>query len=345
MACHNFYFYIMKTGYFILFLAFLSLMVGCNQPKDRVRIVGEISGIKMADFYVYNEDELLGDVDTVKIVAGEFSYERKLTHPVVLTFLYPNFSRTYVVAEPGKKIKVKGEASKLGSLDVSGTKDNELLTKFKLQHQKSSIKDIQMAAAQFVRDHPQSMAAVAILKKHFVQAQNRNAAVALPLLDELKRSQSNNPSVLAMEARLRDEMRTAVGMNLPEFTTVDIKGDTIKSAEFKGKPLLVLFWAPWNSECYRFIKNVAKIENKYLAKLNILLVSVDYDKKMSKIRVSQENIASPVVCEGHGFSSPIVRTLGARYVTGNLFVNADGEIIKRDVPNDKLFEEVKNWMD
>ena len=335
----------MKTSHFILFWVLLSLFSSCNEPKDRVRIVGEISGIKMADFYVYNEEELLGDVDTVKIVAGEFSYERKLSHPVVLTFLYPNFSRTYVIAEPGKKIKVKGEASKLSGLDVSGTKDNELLTKFKLQHQKSSIKDIQMAAAQFVRDHPESMAAVAVFKKYFVQAENRNATVALPLLDELKRAQANNPSVQMMENRLRDEMRTAVGMNLPDFTTVDIKGDTIQSADYKGKPLLVLFWAPWNNECYRFMKNVARIENKYLAKLNILLVSVDYDKKLSKIRAGQENIASPVICEGHGFASPIVRTLGARYVTGNLFVNADGEIVKRDVPNDKLFDEVKNWME
>ena len=335
----------MKAVRLLLLFAFMSLFAGCDEPKDRVRIVGEISGIKMADFYVYNEEELIGDIDTVKIVGGEFSYERELSHPVILTFLYPNFSRTYVVAEPGKKIKVKGEASKLGSLDVSGTKDNELLTKFKLQNQNSSIKEVQMAAAQFVRDHSESMAAVAVFKRYFVQAQNRNATVALPLLDELKRSQPKNPSVMMMEARLQDEMRTAVGMNLPDFTTVDIKGDTIRREDFKGKPLLVLFWAPWHNECYRFIKNVARIENEYMGKLDILLVSVDYDKKLSKIRVRQENVASPVICEGRGFASPIVKTLGARYVVGNLFVNADGEIVKRDIPNDKLFDEVKNWME
>lgn len=334
----------MKIYRFVLYVLGITLLAACQEPQDRVRIEGEIAGIKMADFYVYNEEELIAGVDTVKIVGGEFKYERPLAQPVVLTFLYPNFSRTYVVAEPGKKLKVRGEASKLGSLDISGSKDNELLTKFKLQNLKKSEKEAQMAAAQFVRDHVASMAALAVFKKYFVQAKHRNAAVALPLLKAMKKAQPDNPMIAILEGRLQDELQTAVGMTLPDFSAVSLKGDTVTRADFSQKPLLVVSWAPWSNECYRALKAVRALEKKYEGQLGILLLSIDFESKLSEIRVRQEGIKAPVVCEGKGFLSPLAKTLGVRYVTGSLLVNADGEIARRDVKVDELQQEVERWM-
>ena len=334
----------MKTHHYLLFLLLLPLFLACGGPKDRVRIKGEIAGIKQADFYVYSEDGKVGGIDTIHIVDGKFRYERVLSEPAILTFLYPNFSRTYFIAEPGKELKVNGSASKLKSIDISGSKENELLTKFRLDNATRSDKEGMMAAAQFVRDNAETMAAIAVFKRYFAHAENRDGQVSMPLLDKLKAAQPESEIVASMEDHLRGELRTALGNTLPDFKAVTLNGDTVRRADFKGKPLLVVAWAPWCSDSYRVTGVASKLEHKYHDRLRLLLVSVDFDKKVSKVRMEQDDIRSPFVCEGRGFASPLVETLGIRYVPGNLFVNAEGEIIKRDVPVDRLEKEVQSWL-
>ena len=101
----------MKRFYpFSCLLALLWLTLACGPDKDRVRFEGKLENINNAEFYVYSEDGSFDGVDTVRIEDGKFIYERKLTEPMVLTLLYPNFTQTYVVLEPGKTIKLRGDA-------------------------------------------------------------------------------------------------------------------------------------------------------------------------------------------------------------------------------------------
>lgn len=334
----------MKAKHFFLIFIVLSLFASCGVPEDRVYIQGEISGIRQAEFYVYNEEGIIEGVDTIRIMDGHFKYERQLESPVMLTLLYPNYSRTYLIAEPGKKIKLKGEASKLSSVDISGTKENELLSKFRIQNAGKPVKEVQMAAAQFVRDHAKSLAALAVFKRYCGQTEKHDSEIVLPLLDVLKEAQPDNPSVEMAEEQLRSQLQTGIGCKLPEFEAVTTKGDTITNKDFLGKKLLVVFWAPWCNNSYNLIESIGRMENKDPNKLKILSVSVDFQILSTKVRLSQANIMSPCVCEQLAFNSPLAKKLGVRYVPGNLFVNAEGIIEKRDVPSTDLEKKVADWI-
>ena len=106
-----------------------------------------------AEFYVYNDGEKFAGFDTVRIEDGKFRYEKALEGTEVLTLLYPNFSRTLVVAEPGTTIHITGDAGKLSDVDVSGTESNERLSKFRHTNQSKPASNVRMAAAQYVRDN------------------------------------------------------------------------------------------------------------------------------------------------------------------------------------------------
>ena len=335
----------MKASRFFLLFLTISLLAACSVPENRFYIKGEIEGIRQAEFYVYNEEGIKENVDTIRIMDGRFAYECELDSPVIMTLLYPNYSRTYLVAEPGTELKMKGQASKLSAVDISGTKENELLTKFRLRNATKSEKEVQMAAMQFVHDYPASLAALAVFKRYCGQREKHDSEIVLPLLDDLKKAQPNNKVVQMAEEKFRSQLNTGIGCQLPEFSAITLEGDTITNKDFEGKKLLVVFYAPWCVDSYGLMEAVARMENKEPNKMKVLVVSVDYNKDPTKVRMKQSNVFSPGVCEQRAFSSPIVKTLGVRYVPGNLLVNEKGINEKRDIPTVADLEKtVNNWI-
>ena len=82
-------------------------LTACGPDKDKIRFEGQLDNINDAEFYILSEDGAFSGIDTVKITDGKFTYERDLSTPAVLTLLYPNFTQTYIVAEPGQTVKMK----------------------------------------------------------------------------------------------------------------------------------------------------------------------------------------------------------------------------------------------
>ena len=103
-------------------------LAACGPDKDTMRFEGKLQNIRQAEFYIYSEENPAAGFDTIHISNGKFEYEKKIDRPSVLTLLYPNFSKTYIVAEPGATIKMKGDAAKIGEAEITGNEDNKRLT-------------------------------------------------------------------------------------------------------------------------------------------------------------------------------------------------------------------------
>ena len=209
----------MKIIHSRLLLALSALLLAaCSQPKDKFIFEGKIAGIQQAEFYVYSDDGALSGVDTIRIDDGKFSYECQLTSPAVLTLLYPNFSQTYIVAEPGKTIEMKGDAAKLGEADISGSEENELLTDFRQKQNTLPENNQRLAASEFIRTHKKTLAAVAVFKKYFAYAQAPDAATTRSLLKDLTKAQPRNAALTLMAERLLAQLNGAAGQTLPDFS-------------------------------------------------------------------------------------------------------------------------------
>lgn len=307
------------------------LLAGCSRDKSRFRLEGSISGIQQAEFYVYSDDGAFEGIDTVRIEGGDFVYERRLTAPAVLTLLYPNFSRTYVVAEPGTDVEMEGDASKLGESNISGTPDNELLTTFRRDNAAKPAATARLAATDFIRGHKQSLAAVAVFKKYFDSAESPDAATTLSLLDDLCRARPRDAALATMALRLRRRLATAQGQPLPDFALTALDGTTVSRTQFSTRPLVVAFWAEWADGAYEHLDALRRIRRAYGSRVGVLLVSLDADPAALRRRLERDSLTCPAVCDGLAFEGKAARTFGARYVPGNLLVGADGRIVARDL--------------
>ncbi len=316
------------------------LLSGCSQPQDRFIFEGSIVGVTNADFYVYCEDGGSGLVDTIHVKDGKFTYERVMTSPAVLTLLYPNFSQTYIVAEPGTTIVMEGDAGKLGEADIAGTKENELLTRFRQEAAKKNETEARKAAAEFVGQNTGTLAAVAVFRRYFGTVLSPDPVVALPLLDGLRKAQPKNTALALLDNRLRPLLKTAPGQLLPSFSTETIKGDTLTTDSLKGTPAIVAFWSQWNGASNDLLSSLNRLHKTHGDSIQILAVSLDANKARCLQYVRRDSVKYNVVCDKLAFESPLVRLFGVRGVPSSILADKDGRIVARDLEPKNLEERV-----
>ncbi len=75
---------------------------------------------------------------------------------------------------------------------------------------------------------------------------------------------------------------TLVGKAAPDFTLKDTSGKTVSFSQFKGKPVLIEFWATWCPYCLEVLPGVQKIYKEYSSK-GVEVVAVSVDTKQEKV--------------------------------------------------------------
>ena len=73
-----------------------------------------------------------------------------------------------------------------------------------------------------------------------------------------------------------DERSTVASGEAPNFKLQDLNGKTVQLSDFKGKPVVLDFWATWCQPCRDSIPNMVKLHTDYADKgLVILAISLD----------------------------------------------------------------------
>src|SRR5574344_2988262 len=105
------------------YLLFLLFLVSCGTDSSHFKIEGRFRNLNQGEFYVYSPDGGTNQLDTIKVQDGSFAYEVPLEKKATFIIVFPNFSEQAIFGEPGKTATVKGDASHLKEMEVSGNTD------------------------------------------------------------------------------------------------------------------------------------------------------------------------------------------------------------------------------
>lgn len=320
----------------------LFLLASCGPDKHHGRVKGTLAGIDQAVVLAYVDGtEAGGSVDSVDVRRGSFSYDREITEPTVLTLLYPNFSSTNLVIEPGKTVKLKGDANRLSEIEVDGNEDNLLLTEFRKHTLGKRDAEVKREAATFIRSHAATLAAVTLFREHFASVEVIEQNPTESLLADLQKVQPDTPEVKLLAQRLKPLIRTAPGQHLPEFTATSTDGAKVNSSAYAGKNLLIVFCAQWDGTFYTLKRHSRELlDNTPIGKLTMLFVSFDADKDLLLSANSYDPLPGKILFDGKALHSPLVGTLGMRFIGGSLLVGPDGKIKARDIPSEQWLEKI-----
>ncbi len=131
----------------------------------------------------------------------------------------------------------------------------------------------------------------------------------------------------------------AVGTNAIEFTQNDTANRPVSLSSFKGKYVLVDFWASWCGPCRNENPAVVAAYNAYKDKnFTILSVSLDQNKDKWKQAIKADNLTWNHVSDLKYWQNEVAQLYHIQSIPANMLLDPDGKIIARDLRGQALYE-------
>lgn len=136
-----------------------------------------------------------------------------------------------------------------------------------------------------------------------------------------------------------------IGNTAPEITLPGMDGKEVSLSSFKGKYVLLDFWASWCGPCRRENPNVVEAFNKFKDKnFTVLGVSLDNDKEKWEAAIEKDNLTWTHISDLKGWESVAARVYGIESIPSNFLIGPDGKILARDLREDALEEKLEELL-
>ncbi len=154
----------------------------------------------------------------------------------------------------------------------------------------------------------------------------------------MEKYKSTEPEAIAqIQQMLKMSSSNVVGGEAPDFIMNDVNGSPRKLSEFKGKVMLVDFWASWCGPCRRENPNVLKAYAKYHDKgFDVLGVSLDKTKDSWLAAIEKDGLIWHHVSDLKGWQNEAAKLYGVTSIPHTVLLDKEGKIIARNLRGEAL---------
>lgn len=325
--------------------------------KPEATITADITGLKDTVIYI---SQLVADsskTDTVPVVNGKFTWTGNITEPEKIYLMFPD---RYVdlFMEPSH-VTITGHADSLTNLHITGSASHDEYQAYqqsqkgiedqmgKLYENYDKIKDNDSAMAvleskskeirtqrrngmkRYISEHPKSVVSVSLVTDMAVMGEYKQLDSLYKLLDPA--AQQTGAGV-RLGKRIAVLKKSAVGEPFIDFTLPDAEGKAVKFSDFKGKYVLLDFWASWCGPCRAENPNVLKAFNAYKDKNFIVVgVSLDDDGEKWKKAIAEDGMPWIQLSDLKGFRNTVAQEYGIQAIPSTFLVSPEGIIVEKDL--------------
>jgi len=138
-----------------------------------------------------------------------------------------------------------------------------------------------------------------------------------------------------------------VGKTAPEISLPDTEGKTVKLSSFRGKYVLVDFWASWCGPCRRENPNVVQAFNQFKNK-NFTILGVSLDRPGQKEdwinAIKEDHLTWTHISDLKFWQSEVVPVYQLSGIPFNVLVDPDGKIVAENLRGNALEQKLSELL-
>ncbi len=165
-----------------------------------------------------------------------------------------------------------------------------------------------------------------------------------PLFQKLSPAIQNYPSAKALRKKIDFAKTLAIGRVAPEFSLPDTLGRPVALSSFRGKYLLLDFWASWCGPCRYENPNLVTAYRKYSKKgFDILGISLDQPNgKPAWLKaIRDDKLTWHQVSDLRYFNCEAALLYGISAIPQNFLLDPEGKIIARNLRGKALLRQLE----
>lgn len=232
-----------------------------------------------------------------------------------------------IIAKYGQKMKLADDSLKI----AFGAHNNAIVAEIQQREQDLEVAEKEEIATQ-VKKYPK-----AYTSAYFAYLLGSGNEKAEPLYKSLDPTVQASYFGKKLKESLEAMKATTIGSVAPEFSSMSVEGKPLTLASFKGKYVLLDFWASWCGPCRQENPNVVKAYKQFKDKnFAILGVSLDEDKTAWMRAIATDNLTWNHVSDLQGWKSSTAALYGIQGIPANFLIDPSGKIIAKDLRGEAL---------
>jgi peroxiredoxin len=137
--------------------------------------------------------------------------------------------------------------------------------------------------------------------------------------------------MLVLTAAMITKAQPRVGQVAPEISLPNAKDSVVNLSSFRGKVVLLDFWASWCAPCRESIPSVIKLYNKYKDKgFEVVAVSIDSKRSQWLKAVKYFKMKYTSLLDPKGWEADVIASYGIEGIPATYLLDKQGRIVAVD---------------